>query len=90
MTKTQNRSAAEIIAFHLGWDISEVRDARYQPTHYVAMAVYPIGDETWMCCPGKGKKPLYGSEWPWKPLAEYYGRTIYHCSVDEQTKHQGL
>lgn len=88
--KNQKRSGAEIIAFHLGWDISEIRDNRYQPTHYVSMAVYSVGDDLWMCCPPAGQKPRYGDQWPWKPLAEYYGRTIYCCSVDEQSKHIGL
>jgi hypothetical protein len=84
------RSSAEIIAFHMGWDITEVRDARYQSTRLVAMAVYPIGDDLWMCCPAKGKKPLYSKEFPWKPLTEYYGRTIYYCTVDERSKHNGF
>jgi hypothetical protein len=87
--KSMNRSAAEIVAFHLGWEIGEMRETRYQPTAYPGMAIYAV-DDTYFCCPVVGKKPKYGDQYPWKPLADYYGRTVYGCTVDEITKHQNL
>ena len=87
--KKQARSAAEIIAFHLGWDINEVKEYRYQSTMRPGMAIYAF-DEDYMCCPAANKKPMYTEEFPWKPLAEWHGRTIYNCTVDEVTAHQGL
>ena len=87
--KKCNRSAAEIIAFHFGHDIAYIRDCRYQPTVFGGMSIYTL-DDHYFCCPAAGKKPMYGKQHPWKPLAEHYGRTIYSCTVDEIAKHQGL
>ena len=87
--KKPSRSAAEIIAFHLSEDIAYLRDCRYQPSVYAAMAIYTI-DDTYFCCPQAGKKPSYAKEYPWKPVAEHYGRTVYGCTVDEIAAHQGL
>jgi hypothetical protein len=88
-TTRRNRSAAEIIAFHFGWDIGEVRDARYQPGVYGGMGVYTI-DDWYLCCPPGKEKPLYSKTFPWKPFAEHYDRVIYSCTVAELAKHQGF
>lgn len=87
--KKITRSAAEIVGFHYGHDIGYIRDCRYQPTVYGSMAVYTLGD-MYLCCPSAGAKPMYGRQFPWKPIAEHYGRTVYGCTVDEITKHQGI
>jgi hypothetical protein len=71
------KSAAEIIGFHFGSDIAEIRGSRYQPTRYSAPAIFTVytkaGD--YWCCPTEGQK--LPSEWRWEPVATYYGRTVY-------------
>ena len=87
--KKPGYSAAYVIAFHFSWDIDDVRHYRYQPTMRPGMAIYSI-DEDYFCCPPAGKKPMYGKEFPWKPLAEYFGRTIYHCTSKDIAAHNDL
>lgn len=73
----KRRSAAEIIAFHFGWDMRDVSETRYQPSKYTSQAIYVIGDD-YYCAPVIGQRP----KWPcpgkaWRELAEHYGRKIY-------------
>ena len=74
MSATRKRSGAEIIAFHFGSDINDVRDCAYQsyrPT------VYTVGND-YYCCPPAGRRPPREAPGqPWRELAAYYGRTIY-------------
>jgi hypothetical protein len=74
---TKRRSAAEIIAFHFGWDIAEIRDSRYQPTRYASPAVFVVYTDAgdYCCCPTEGQK--LPKDWEWSPVASYYGRTVF-------------
>ncbi len=72
----KRRTAAEIIAFHFGSDIADIRDSRYQPTRYSSPAVFTVGD-SYYCAPTKGQK-LPG-DWDWKAKAFYYGREVYEA-----------
>lgn len=67
------KSAAEIIGFHLGWDIAEVRDGLYQRT--TAPAVYVCGSDYFTCPTAKQKLPKDIGEWA--TVGTYYGRTVY-------------
>lgn len=76
---TTRRSAAEIVAFHLCTDISDVRDARYQQTRYCE-AVFSMG-RYYYCAPTLGKRlPNVGYEW--EPVGTYYGRDVYRADSE--------
>jgi hypothetical protein len=67
------KSAPEIIATHLCYDISEVTEGRYQsylPTVYVCGSHY-------FCCPPKGRKPSTDERFNWSAVWEMDGRTVY-------------
>lgn len=79
------RTAAEIIGFHLGMDINDVKEYRYQPTVYRNPAIYGIdfkhaGKEwAYVCSPARGSIPkgdLYG-HFEWEKIGEEFGRAIY-------------
>jgi hypothetical protein len=78
---TKRRTAAEIIAFHFGWDITDVRDCRYQPTRYTAPAIFTIGDD-YYCAPTKGQKLPKG--WAWTGFSHHYGRDIYCAPMNAE------
>ena len=80
MTLTK-KSAAYVIAFHLGWDMKEVTDNRYQPTRYHAPAVYTCGDHDW-CCPTGSQKPP-DALGQWEEVAVYDGRKVYRTSAKD-------
>ncbi len=71
------KHAAEIIAFHFGSDIADIRDAAYQPTRFTSPRIYTVytnaGD--YWCCPSDKQKLPKGFQW--SPVATYYGRTVY-------------
>ena len=77
MSKRVNKSAAECIAFRLGWDIRDVSENRYQygRTKYPE---YTIGDE-YFCCPPAGAAP--SKERAWVKDGEAYGRQIYSAKA---------
>jgi hypothetical protein len=71
------KQAAEIIAFHLGQDLAEMKDYRYQPTVWKNPAVYTFGDDYW-AAPASGKMPkAYCHINTWKCVGEEYGRKIF-------------
>lgn len=77
---TKRRTAAECIAFHLGWDMRDVSDNRYQAGRQ-KHAVYSIGD-SYYCCPPAGQNPpgnKFPDSWNWVKVGESYGRPVY-CS----------
>lgn len=39
------RTAANIIAFHFGWNITDVSEGRYQSTRYASPSIYVLGDD---------------------------------------------
>ena len=72
------KTAPEIIGFHLGWDIRDVSDGRYQ--RYAAPSVYACGGD-YFCCPTAGQKLPKGiSDKPWEKAGTYYGRDVYRVS----------
>lgn len=74
----KKRTGAEIIAFHLGWDMPDVTAGRYQ--HYNP-AVYVCGDD-YFCCPALGKfPPKFG--YNWEKIGEHYGRSVYTAKAEE-------
>lgn len=69
------KRANEIIAFHLGWDIKEVSDGRYQ--RYSSPNIYVCGG-SYFASPTKGQKlPSTVSDNEWKLVGEYYGREVW-------------
>lgn len=71
------KTAPEIIAFHLGWDIREVSEGRYQ--RYSSPSVYVCGND-YFCAPtAKQRLPEDISEKPWLEVGEYYGRKVYRA-----------
>lgn len=74
----KRRTAAECIAFHLGWDFAEMADCRYQPSRY-RIAVYVVGDD-YVCCPAVGQKPPAPNEFAWRKVGESYGRAVFRAS----------
>lgn len=70
------KSAAEIIAFHFGSDIADIRDAIYQPTRYrpSIYTVYTKAGDYWTAPPA-GQKPH--KAFSWEKVATYYGRDVY-------------
>jgi len=78
------KHANEIIGFHLGWDIREVSDGRYQPTRYSSPGVYVCG-EAYFCCPTSKQKLPKGFKW--EKVGHYYDRDVYRAdparSLDE-------
>lgn len=72
----QRRTAAEIIAFHFSSDIADIRDTRYQPTRFTSPAVYVVGND-YYAAPSSNAAPKYDVGKPWRPIATYYGRTIF-------------
>lgn len=74
------KSAKEIIATHLGWDMADMEEYRYQSTQ-LQDAAYTSGDD-YYTCPPKGRKPSGKDRWGekvfnWQPDGELFGRTIY-------------
>lgn len=67
------KNAAEIIAFVLGQDYADMKEARYQPTK-TSIPVYVIGEDYY--CSPTAKQKLPGG-FIWIPLSTAYGRTVY-------------
>jgi len=76
MSRVYTRQAAEIIAFHFGWDFADMRDQRYQTTRFVNPAVYTLGDD-YYAAPSKGKMPANYCGMEWEQIGEEYGRAIF-------------
>lgn len=77
MTTTKRRTAPEIIGTHLGWDIRDVSEGRYQ--RYTAPNVYVCGN-AYFCAPTAGQKPPAGvSENAWELVGTYYGRQVFRA-----------
>lgn len=79
---TKRRTAAEIIAFHLGWDIADVRGDRYQSTRYANPAIYNMGQHYW-AAPSDNRAPKAEVGQPWEEVGEHYGRKVFRSKVGE-------
>ena len=80
--KAPRRTAAEIIATHLGWDIADVRDDRYQSTRYANPAIYNMGGD-YFAAPSSNAPPKARVGLDWEVVGEYYGRKVYRSKVGE-------
>lgn len=69
------KTAPEIIATHLGWDMPEVSEGRYQ--RYSAPGVYVCGND-YFCAPTARQSPPKG--WDWQKVGEHYGRAVYRAA----------
>ena len=74
---TKRRTAAEIIATHIGYDMAEMSEYRYQPTRYSSPAIYAIGD-TYYCAPSNGK---LHKGWDWTLAATVLGREVFEAGT---------
>jgi hypothetical protein len=70
------KTAPEIIALHLGWDLEEVRAQEYQSGRY-SCAVYTCNND-YYCCPPQGAKPPKVDGWKWLCVGTYHNRRVYH------------
>ena len=68
----KRRTAPEIIGFHLGWDIRDVSEGRYQ--RHCNPAVYVCGSR-YYCGPTAAQK--LPSDFEWSQVGEWYGRKVY-------------
>lgn len=74
------RHANEIIGFHLGWDLREVSEGRYQPTRYSSPSIYVCGED-YYCAPSGSQKPPKGFEW--EKVGTYYERDVFRASPEK-------
>jgi hypothetical protein len=70
MTKT----APEIIAFHLGWDMADVVDGRYQ--RHASPGVYVCGND-YFCCPTHRQRLPKGFDWI--EVGNHYSRAVFRA-----------
>lgn len=77
----KRRTAANIIAFHFGCDISEISESRYQPSRYSSPAVYVVGGD-YYAAPSNNKPPKYNVGEHWVELAEWYNRKIFRAALE--------
>ena len=77
---TTRKTAPEIIGFHLGRDMRDVSEGRYQPTRISSPGVYVCGDD-YYCAPSGSQKPP--KDFPWKKIATYYGRDVYEATLSD-------
>ena len=73
---TTRRTAAEIIAFHLGWDMPDVSETRYQPTRLANPAIYTPFSEGYIAAPSNNLPPT-NLKGDWKVIGEHYGRKVF-------------
>lgn len=70
------KTAPEIIGFHLGWDIQDVKDGRYQ--RHDSPGVYVCAND-YYCSPTASQKPPSGFN-EWNKVGTYYGRDVYKAT----------
>lgn len=83
----KKRSAAELIATHVGWDMAEMSDYRYQSTRWASPAIYALSSGYYAApTPANISKLRKGyAGLNWSPDGECYGRPIYigNTPIDE-------
>lgn len=82
MPNAKRRTAPEIIGFHLGWDMRDVSECRYQPTRYTSPGIYTLGPY-YYAAPSNNKPPK-NFPGPWKEVGEHYGRKVFAFHQDEK------
>ena len=75
--KKQRRSAAEIIATFYCMDLAEMSTYRYQPTQYVAPAIYSLGPTDYVAAPSNGRMRKGYCNLEWEQIGEIHGRPIF-------------
>lgn len=73
------KHAPEIIAFHLGCDMAEMRDHTYQPGSY-RCSLYTFGPHYYAAPTAKSQLP---KDWTWHKVATEYGRDIYRAHMND-------
>lgn len=84
---TKKRSAAELIATHVGWDMAEMSDYRYQSTRWASPAIYALPSGYYAApTPANIARLRKGyAELNWVLDGECYGRPIYRAgSADHE------
>lgn len=71
------KTAAEIIAFHLGWNWDDVREGLYQ--RHRSPGVYVCSND-YYCCPTARQKLPKGFNWI--KVATEYGRDVYRAQPE--------
>lgn len=71
------KHANEVIAFHLGWNITDVTEGKYQ--RYSSPSVYVCGNDYYCCPTEKQKLP---KDFDWKKVGEHYGRAVYRAEPE--------
>lgn len=77
---TKRRSAAELIAFHIGYDFAEMAEYRYQSTRWSSPSIYasPSGYYAAPSNPQQIAKLRKGyADLVWQHVGDVYGRPIY-------------
>jgi hypothetical protein len=75
-TKPRKYTAPYLIAFHLGCDMRDVTEGRYQ--RYTAPNVYVCGSYYYACPAGSQKLPDLGSgTTQWEKVGTYYERNVF-------------
>jgi hypothetical protein len=69
------KRANEIIGFHLGWDLREVSEGRYQ--RYSSPNVYVCGGDYFAVNDTAPKHDVSSN--PWEKVREYYGRKVWRA-----------
>ena len=77
---TKRRTAAEIIAFHIGWDMREVSEHRYHPTRLRSPSIYGF-DDGYYAAPADNKPPG-NMKSAWREIGEHYGRKVFFCGTE--------
>ncbi len=81
------KGSKEALAWHLGWDIADLKDCQYQPGR-TTKAIYTIGDDYYTCIP-LGQSPPKATrndrEWDWAEIKDnfvnYQGYKIFKQTV---------
>lgn len=77
---TVRRTAANIIAFHFGWDIKDMTEQRYQPTRYSSPSIYSL-DQSYFAAPSNNQPPK-NMKGNWKVIGEHYGRKVFELTQE--------
>ena len=80
----KRRTAAELIAYHVGWDMAEMSEYRYQSTRFVSPAIYTVADSYYAAPTAANvsrlRKGYAGLKW--QCVGQEYGREIWEGVSD--------
>lgn len=85
------RGAAEAIGFYLGYDTSEIREARYHYGRTGTLQIFVIGDDYMTACKSTRKAPPRPTDYQydWILLAKDHcglGWDIYECDPTKESQ----